>query len=95
MNNYEIKVLKTLYEHSYVHPSLSRGDVFIKNISQSTGFTISLVKKTIVSLRRLKVLDIDPTHDIHNLNNKMPFVIFLNKPICNFLKKNQRGRKHA
>ncbi|MGD9152164.1 MAG: hypothetical protein PVG30_00690 [Gammaproteobacteria bacterium] len=95
INNYETKVLKKLYEHSYVYPSLSRGEMFIKEISQSTDFTISLVKKAIVSLRRLKILDVDPTHDIHDLNSKMPFVIFMNKPICNFLKKNQREHKHA
>lgn len=95
INNYEAKVLEKLYEHSYVYPSLSRGDVFIKEISQSTDLTISLVKKAIVALRRLKVLDIDPTHDIHDLNNKMHFIIFINKPICDFLKKDQRGHKHA
>ena len=79
MNNYETKVLEKLYEYSDsdVHLSLRRGDVFIKEISQSTGLTISLVKKTIVSLRRLRILDVAPTHDIHDLTNKMPFVIFI------------------
>ena len=90
MNNYEMKVLEKLYEHSNVHESLSEGDVFIKEISQSTGFTISLVKKAIVSLRRLKALDVAPAYDINDLNNKMPFIISLVQPASKFLKEKRR-----
>ena len=85
ISKYEKKVLEELFKNSYIYPSISRGDVLIKELSKSTGFTMSLVRKAIVSLRKLKILDIDPNYDIHDINNKMPFVIFLNNPICNFL----------
>lgn len=96
MNIIETKVLKKLYEHSNVHPlavqpSQRMGDVFIKEISQANGFTISLVKNAISALRKLKAIYVKPDHDINNLDKIMPFFVLLNNPICDFLKKDQGG----
>lgn len=96
MDNYETKVLETLYECSAVwplatKPSQRMGDVFIKEISQSTGFTISLMKDAIVSLRKLKAIYVESTCDINDLDKMMSFILLLNNPICDFLKEKGRG----
>lgn len=104
MDTYKTIVLKELYEQSHVHPwsltktgnpSTRMGEVFIKDISQTNGFTVPLVKNAISALRKLKAIYVEPNHDINDLDKMMSFILRLNNPICDFLKEDQGGCHNA
>lgn len=96
MDTHKTIVLKKLYENSHIHPTsttplISKGDISVKELSHLTGFTIPLVKNAITALGKLKAMQVEPKHDINNLDKIMSFIIFLNRPACDFLKKDQGG----